>query len=527
MDRVAERPIVVGGTSRDESRVDAFLRDHIDRIVVALTIFAALRILVFTAAFPLPNNIDERFHLMTIQMYAQGHMPGKDLSRIDPAAARMSSLYWSPEYWHSQDDLDRHGAGRPLYGLPPQVQESALAQEFYASQLQRWLHRPNYEAQSAPFYYVVAAVWYRLGTALGIRDWGLEYWVRFLNPIAYGLFLWLSYKFVREVYPEHTFLWVAVAALIAVFPQDVFFGMNRDVFSAPISAAALLFLIKAFKAKPDRDRLLLLGSFLTGLAFLVSVSNCVLFGALAATVWVWIKRSAEALDRKIRVVSACALAAGGLPSVWMLRNYLVMGDLTGGKAKAHDLTWTVKPLADMFHHPLFSWHGMSYFLVRLTEFFWRGEYVWHGTPMRSAWADRFYVVSSALMIVVFVADFALRRRTFSKLQKWANWQALLLVASSVLFLAGISLLFDFHECGYPSRVYPYFVSGRIISGALLPFVVIYSSGLEVVAYRLRKWVPPLAVLACLMLFISASEIRVRSAVFSSPYNFFALSGGHH
>ncbi len=94
----------------------------------------------------------------------------------------------------------------------------------------------------------------------------------------------------------------------------------------------------------------------------------------------------------------------------------------------------------------------------------------------------------------------------------------------MLFLAVISLPFDFHDCAYPSRLYPYFVSGRIISGALLPFVLIYASGLELVTNRLRKWVPPVAVLACLMLFITVSEIRVRSVVFSSPYNFFALSG---
>jgi hypothetical protein len=127
-------------------------------------------------------------------------------------------------------------------------------------------------------------------------------------------------------------------------------------------------------------------------------------------------------------------------------------------------------------------------------------------------------------VALFVLDFVSRRRAISPLQRLAGFQAAFLVASSVLFLAVISLPFDFHDCAYPSRLYPYFVSGRIISGALLPFVLIYASGLELVTNRLRKWVPPVAVLACLMLFITVSEIRVRSVVFSSPYNFFALSG---
>ena len=53
--------------------------------------------------------------------------------------------------------------------------------------LKRWLLRPNFEAQSPPLYYVAAAAWYNLGAALGMRDWGLDYWPRFLNPIAYAL----------------------------------------------------------------------------------------------------------------------------------------------------------------------------------------------------------------------------------------------------------------------------------------------------------------------------------------------------
>ena len=264
-----------------------------------------------------------------------------------------------------------------------------------------------------------------------------------------------------------------------------------------------------------------------GISFLVNVSNFVLYGVLAVTLWLWVRQSAESLPRKIRVVSASALASGVLPSLWMLRNYIVMGDLTGGKAKTHELTWTVKPLSDMIHHPLFSVRGLYYFLVQLTQSFWRGEYLWHGASMRSTWADRFYVFSSALMVLIFVADFTLKRTVYSKPRRRVGWQALFLVAGSVLFLAVLSVVFDFHECGYPSRLYPYFVSGRIISGTLLPFALIYASGLEVVTKLFRKWIPPVAVLALLMLFITASEIRVRSVVFSSPYNFFALSASRH
>src|SRR5208283_4267933 len=82
--RPAEGPTLIYDSHPTESRVDAFLRAHIDRIVIVLAIFAAIRILAFCAAFPLSNNTDERMHLLTIRMYAQGHLPGKDLPQVDP-----------------------------------------------------------------------------------------------------------------------------------------------------------------------------------------------------------------------------------------------------------------------------------------------------------------------------------------------------------------------------------------------------------------------------------------------------------
>ncbi len=115
----------------------------------------------------------------------------------------------------------------------------------------------------------------------------------------------------------------------------------------------------------------------------------------------------------------------------------------------------------------------------------------------------------------------------SSLQRLVAFDAAFLVASSVLFIVAISVPFDYHDCAYPSRAIPFTTSARIVSGAILPFVLLYAMGLERVTSVFRKWVPPVAVLACIMLFITASEIRVRSVVFSSPYNFFALSGWHH
>jgi hypothetical protein len=509
--------------STAESRIEAFARVHARRIVVVLCVYAAIRILVFAAAFPLFNITDEASHFLAIRMFAEGHLPNKQLPPVDSDFAETFIPYFSPEYIYTQEYLDRNGPRIPLYQLPPQAWDEALRQTFYVQKFSDWSQKPNFEAQSPPLYYMAAAGWYNLGAALGIRAWGLAYWVRFLNPIIYASLVWLSYRFVHRVYPERPFLYLAVPALIAVFPQDVFFGMNRDVLSAPLTAIALILMTKAADSKRTEYWSLVFGSFVVGLAFLVEVSNCVLYGALAASCWFWARHPDAPRMRRIMVISASALAAVGPPLLWIGRNYFVLGDFTGARAKMHELTWTAKPFADIFHHPLFTPDGLSYFLLQLTRTFWHGEYRWHGQWMRSAGADWLYVFSSALLFVIFAVDLLLRRRALSPAQRLAGFQSLWLVSGSILFLAGISLLFDFHDCIGPSRLHPFFINGRIISGALLPFVLIYAGGLEVVVNRFRKWIPPLAVLLYLMLFITISEIVVRKQVFSSAYNFFALS----
>ncbi len=493
------------------------------KIAIALSIYAGFRIFVFAAAFPFFNNIDEKLHFLTVRMYAQGHLPGKELPLIDRDFARESLPYWSPEFDRSSGFIIRNGITTPLYRLAPQARELALSQKYYAWKLEDLPRRPNFEAQAPPLYYLLAGGWYRIGAAMGLSDWRLLYWTRFLNGILYGLFVWVSYRFVCQVYPEHRFLCVAVPALLAVFPQDVFFGMNRDVLSPLMCAAALLFMAKVLAGQRNQDRLLVIAFLFVGLSFLVELSNCVLYGALAATMWLWASHSPKMLQDKMRVISAAILAATLPPSLWMLRNYLVLGNLTGSGAKLRYFGWTFKPFPDLLHHPLFTIHGLAYFLANLTRTFWQGEYTWHELPMTSRFADRFYVLSTAVLIAIFIIDLVRRRGTLSELHNWTGWQSLYLLGSSVLFMAATSVIFDYHNYGFPSRLSPFFISGRIISGALLPFAVVCSGALESLASRSRRAFVPIAVLACLLLFISISDIRTRAAAFSSPYNFFALS----
>jgi hypothetical protein len=500
--------------------IDQFLWVHSGRIVALLCAFAGLRILIFAAAFPIFNIVDEQAHLLSIRMYSRGQWPGKDLPGVDKESAKLFALFGTVEYLVPKETMEQLYPAAPTYQLSNQELRTYVGPRYT-----HWVNTRNLEGQSAPFYYLLGAGWYRVGESLGMESWELAYWIRFLNPAAYVLLIWASYRLVRKVYPDRIFLWLGIPALLAVFPQDVYFGINREVLSAPMTAVALLLMVKAVADKNDeRDskRWLLLASVLVGLTFLVDVSNCVLYGAFAMTLWLWERQSSAKPISKAGIVTGAGVVSLLLPAVWMLRNYLVMGDLTGSRAKIKILTWTMKPRGQLLNHPLFSLHGASYFLGNLVRSFWRGEYLWHGKPMTWPPADWFYLLSSFVMVTAFIVQLIREWKDKTLVQRLTESQSLFLVVASVLFMAAISLPFDFQKCVNPSREHPFFVSGRIISGALLPFVLMYVAGMEFLLRPIRKWIPAAPVLACLLVFITITEFQVRRDVFSSPYNFFAL-----
>jgi Dolichyl-phosphate-mannose-protein mannosyltransferase len=491
------------------SKVGEFLCAHGRKIAILLCVYAGLRILFFCVAFPFFNSIDEQFQVAVVRMYARGQWPGKDLPHFDSDTAKIASLYATPEY------LNPAGFS-PLYQASPQD-----AAKYGEGWFRKYLRSPSFEAQSPPVYYLLSAVWCRFGESVGVHGWELMYWLRLLSPVAYALFVWTSHLFLRKAYPGRVFLWLGVTALLAVFPQDVYFGTNRDVLLAPTAAIALLLMLKAVDHKESGKSPLIAASLLVGLAFLVDVSNFVLYGALGVALVFWVQRSPMATQEKTWTSIGAVTAALALPFVWILRNYIVIGDLTASRAKVQILGWSTRPLAEIFHHPLFSSSGLSYFLTELTKNFWRGEFRWHGQQMSWPVADWFYVISSAVMIVVFAVQFLRNWKTAGTLPRLAEMQASLLVAGSVVFMAAISLPFDYHGCVNPSREHPFFVAGRVITGALLPFVLIYVKGLETILAPIRKWAPAAALIG-LIVFITITEFSVRRVALSSPWNFYAI-----
>src|SRR6478752_763937 len=136
------------------SRFDQLLQKHELQIVCLLAVYAAIRILFFSAAFPLFNSTDEQVHFDAVYKYSHGSLPERGLPPVSRECARIFSLYESPEYVTEAAVLRAAHMDRPIATLPPDMQ-AVKFQRYYAY----WLSKKNFEINSPPLYYLIAAVW--------------------------------------------------------------------------------------------------------------------------------------------------------------------------------------------------------------------------------------------------------------------------------------------------------------------------------------------------------------------------------
>ena len=66
------------------------------------------------------------------------------------------------------------------------------------------------------------------------------------------------------------------------------------------------------------------------------------------------------------------------------------------------LGWTRKPFADWWQHPIFAPGGLWVFWSSLIASFWRGELTWHSRPLSWGPADKFFAVSSFLLLATAI-----------------------------------------------------------------------------------------------------------------------------
>jgi hypothetical protein len=442
--------------------------------VGALALAAGLRVLLGAACLPFFTNVDEWAHFDLVYKYARGYRPQRDSQRYSEGSIPYLALYWSPEYFKPRGNAPPGAVPPPLFERPRAVQEAAVAAALSDPP------RFNHEAYSPPVYYLLAGGWFNLGEWLGVRGGSLLYWVRFLNAPLYAGLIVGAYVFCRRFYPGRPAAAWAVPVLVAFFPQDVFYTINSDVVSPALFLTAFGLLLEWDRRERAPAWLGAAAGLSTAAVVLVKYSNVAI---LAVFGLVWVRR----LTRRDGAPAALGAVALALPlGVWFFHNQMELGDAFGTALKTQQLHWSPKPLSEIFDHPLFTPGGLGYFATELVERYWRGEIVWHLRVLALAPADWFFVAATALALCAAALRRFARGSRVPEPERRADTLCWLALAASVGLLVALSLRYDFGDCPYPSRERPYFVSGRLLIGTLVPFLVLFVSGLEFLAERCGK-----------------------------------------
>src|SRR5215468_8652515 len=314
--------------------------------VIGFCLFAAARVLLFSAAFPFFNNVDERRHFDLVIRYAEGHVPrGAEL--ISPATLPYLSNYASPEFLSAPEEFD----GGTLYWV-------RFLNPFLVAALV-WL---AYVAARSMFPEQVAL---RLGVPLLIATvpqdafYGINNDV--LSPICFGLVFICLIKWFLEPKPS----------------------ISLGIVTGLSIAAAYL-------------------TKLSNLPLIIVAVGAILW-------WCILEARAGRLRGAIPPLGALAVCAAIPIVAWLCWTKTHFGDFTGAASKAELLGWTTKPFSDWWSHPIFTAWGMWTFLSELIASFWRGEFMWHAKTVGSKGLDLFYVLSSLGLVVIAVISLARAR----------------------------------------------------------------------------------------------------------------------
>lgn len=489
------------------------------KFVLLFCAIAAVRVLIFSAAFPFFNNVDEQAHVDLVMKYARSEVP-RDLGHYSSESAHYISLYGTPEYFLSPQQFKRNDFPPPNWTLPADQREEALNRDS-----SWWQANENHESGEPPVYYAIAGLWLNLGRVFGITGGWLLYWVRFLNVFVAAILVWVGFVAAKIIFLDGQFVRLSVPLLLAIWPQTTFYSIQSDSLSPLCFGIAFIGLIKLLEA--DRSSLLL--AIWTGLALaatcLAKTTNIVLLLVVVIALIFKIRNLSE--RRTLRPVLSSVAALIGSAAVpialWFAWNVHTFGDLTATGSKLDFLGWTRKPVSNWWPHPIFTLHGLKEFWPELMASFWRGEFIWHGTRLASQATDAFYWISSTLAILLAVVSLFPGLTKLSAFQRESLWLAFSSFAVLVLFVAILSIAVDFGLCVYPSREHPYFTSGRLLNGAAVPFFLLYCQALNCVFSWIPRLWPRIILFGGIVLFIIVSQFVVNRPVFASRYNFFHLT----
>jgi len=487
-------------------------------IVLFLCLLAAVHVFIFSATFPFFSVVDEQVHFDLVVRYSHGDIP-RSLTPPCAEALPFLAIYDTPEYLWTPASQPGGSIAPPPWKQPMRTVRDRLFEKETAYQEKF----QNHEAASPPLYYAIAGAWWRLGKSLGFDGARLLYWLRFLNVPFIIALTWLGWLAARKIFPENNFIQITVPALIAFLPQTTFYAINNDILAPLTFGIAFVLLLKFGEAENLSPRLAAALGLALAATFLAKISSLPLLAAagffLALKIFrLWQNGKWHASVPSLAILSVCA----GLPmAAWMAWCKINFGDLVGSNLKIQFLGWTSKPFAEWFHHPIFTTHGFWFFLKGNLSTFWQGEFLWQRQPLAIPAVNSVYVVLTLGAFAFTLAALLRRAAPFSTPQRTAIWFSFISVTAAFAFFALLSVKYDFHDCFYPSRARPFFVSGRLMLGMLVPFLILFACGLDRLMKNFQNSTKFL-VLFALLAFMLGSEITIDWKIFPNEYNWFHL-----
>jgi len=484
--------------------------------VLLLCLLAAVHVFIFSAAFPLINNVDEQAHFDLVVKYSHGRPP-RSLEQDSKESMQYTVIYGSQEFFWPPETFPGKQIPPPPWTQPPEK-----IMPLFQAREAAW-QSANHESGQPPLYYALAGFWWDVGKHLGFEGGFLVYWLRFLNILFVATLVCLGYAVAKEIFPENSFLRLGVPALLAFMPQTALYSITNDVLSPLCFGAAFLCLVKLSRVEIPGVRLGTFAGLCLAATFLTKMSNLPLLAVAFAAVLLKILRLAKSGKLRASLPSLASLSlCAGLPmAAWLAWCKINFGDFTGTAAKIHMLTWTRKPFGQWWHHPIFTPHGFWIFLHDLLSSFWQGEFLWHGKSMALPAVSVAFAILSVCMVGAAMICLASRFSTATSSQTESLWLAFWSFIAAIAFLGFLSIIYDFHDCFYPSPEHPYFTSGRLMLGALIPFMLLFVYGMDRVLKKFGDRTKFFA-LAAIVLLMLTSEIATDWPAFSSPYNWFHM-----
>src|SRR5947208_4472746 len=129
------------------------LTNRTDCVLIAvLCVVAAIRVFIFSAAFPFFSNVDEDLHFDLITQYSHGDLPRR-FDTLKEETLNWIVPYASPEFLFTADQFPGAKFPLPLWkqsgpGVEPEIAATRAA----------WSSEINYESSQPPLYSLFAVL---------------------------------------------------------------------------------------------------------------------------------------------------------------------------------------------------------------------------------------------------------------------------------------------------------------------------------------------------------------------------------